>query len=267
MEFIEVMPLNEVGRKEAIFDVILEGFFDELEGHLRVRVGESSFLGDGGAVDREGVVVEEFLIEVRSERSGGDFVFFAEVAPRLQMLVVGGLRDSLHGDGCGDLRLHVTKESGLDAKEGLQDLADGTLVGGALVGEIVERSGLAVLGQMPEGGDDIADMDCIDGEVLVPEEFHLFSQGLVDGGGDQSRGKPGEIAGAVDDGRAHDDEVQPSDLPQLLFSLGLRLGNAGPGLDPGVLFPGLRSRVIDLGGRDLNEDFDPPLRSLGRNRH
>jgi len=243
--------------------VVLEGFFHEIAGHLGMLIGETGFL-DGRSVHGEGIVVEEFLVEVGGKRGGGDFVFFAEVAPRLEMLVVGGFSDSLHGDGCGDLGLHISEESGLDSEQGLQDGADGSLIGAAFVGKVVGGSWLSVLGEMQERVDDVADVDGVEGEVLVPEEFHLLAQRLVDGGGDHSRGQTREIAGAVDDGGTNDDEVEALDLSELFLGLGLRLGDSGPRLDLGVFLSGLRSRVVNLGGRDFNKDLDSPLRSLGR---
>jgi len=76
--------------------VVVECLANEFDSDLGVLVFEASFGGDGVTINGEGIVVEEFLIEIWCEGSGVDVVFLAQIRPRLQMLVVRRLCHHLH---------------------------------------------------------------------------------------------------------------------------------------------------------------------------
>jgi len=80
--------------------------------------------------------------------------------------------------------------------------------GVAFVGKVKDVTAVSLGGQEPEGLNDIANVDSVDAELLVPQELHTLSELLVDGATDDTGGNSLGVSRSVDNGGADNDVVK-----------------------------------------------------------
>lgn len=78
--------LGEQSQVHKVLDLLVEQLFC----HRWNLVFESSLL-DGRTVNGKGVIVEKLLIEIRAERGELDSIFFAHIAPRSHVVIIGSI--------------------------------------------------------------------------------------------------------------------------------------------------------------------------------
>ena len=196
-------------REKVLVDIVVNLLANEILSHIGVLVGESQRL-HGGTIDRESIVVQQLLINVRSKRSVNNADLLAKVRPRLQVLVVDLLSDSLQLQ-LGGRRDNSAEETCLNSKNGLQELVNLLLVGVVLISQVVNGTGVTLLGDNPKSFTAITDMDSAHAEITTPQELHLLIQVLVDSSNDDARGDTGNVTRTVDDSRTDDDEGKSVD--------------------------------------------------------
>lgn len=197
-------------------------------------IDEAERLDDLLSINGGGVVVEELLVEVGGEGRIGDVVLLAEVRPGLQVLIVGNISDSLHGDRGSDGGLDGTHKVGLDAEHGGNKLVDGSLISIAGIAQVEDGLVVSLGGNQEDGLDNVTDVNSVQTQRLVPKALHSLIELLVDSSHDETGGDSRLVARTVDDGGA-DNVVLDTRGSDLLFGLQGSLGQSGPGLDLSLL--------------------------------
>jgi hypothetical protein len=140
---------------------------------------------DGTAIDRQGMVHQQLGVDVRSEWRVENAVAFADVSPRLEVLLVDLLGYALEID-LGNVRHDATPETGLNLEDRLEMSIEALLREIGLVGQVPHGSGLALTSQVHDGLADIANMDSVDAQISRPQELHLLVELRIHSTGDDS---------------------------------------------------------------------------------
>jgi len=243
--------------------MILHLFTNKFCGHLGILVLEAGCF-DGSTVDRERVVVEQFGVEVGSQRSAWDTSSLAHLTPWLKVLVVDIFDDFLevHTSSSAD---EGAVEAGVDAKDLFEDLVDLLLVGVVLIGDVEERTNRHVDGTVPHGSGDIAHVDGAETEITRPHELHLLLEVLVDSSTDNTRSDTVHITRTVHSRRTKDDQRKASHCLKISLSLEVNLGKSGPGVSLVTLLGRLLASSINLSSAQMDELLDGVLHSLSCN--
>lgn len=252
-----------LNREEVLLDVVLHHLTDKLLSNIRIGVLEASSL-DSGAINREGVVVQQLGVEVRGERSAGDAGSSAHLTPGLQVLVVDILDDILEVKTSG-VAHDGAIEAGRNAKDGLKDLVDLGLISVVLIGKVVEGADRNVAGAVPHGSGNIAHVDSAQTEIARPHELHLLLEVLVNSSADETRGDAAHVTRAVDGRGTKDNKRKTLHGLEVSLSLEVSLGEHGPGVSLVTLLGRLLASGVDLSSAQVHELLDGVLHSLGGN--
>jgi len=240
--------------------MILHLFTNELCGKIRIRVFEASCF-DCGTINREGVVVKKLGIKIRSKRSACNTSSLAHLTPWLKMLVVNFLNNILEVD-TGSIADERAIETGLDAKDLLEDLVDLLLVGIVLISDVVEGADRHVDGAVPHSSGDITHVDSAETKITGPHELHLLLEVLVHSSTDNTRSNTVDITRTVDGGRTKDDERKTLHFLKISLGLEVNLGKNGPGISLVTLLGRLLTSCINLSSAKVDELLDGVLHSL-----
>ena len=104
-------------------------------------------------------------------------------------------------------------------------------------------------------------------QILFPQPLHLLAQRLVHPRHAQRRAQKLTRIRPVHVRGAENQQIEPRDLRQVLFSLQLPLCELGPGLQLVGFLAGRRVGLVDHAGGALDEDLDAAARSLGAHGH
>lgn len=108
--------LNDVLGEVALGFEVLDHLLQQINGGLGVVVFEAQ-LGDGGAVESGGVVLQQLFVQVRRQRRVLNASSLGHVTPRLQVLVVGDFSDVLERHLGGNAGHDLTDEASLNAED------------------------------------------------------------------------------------------------------------------------------------------------------
>lgn len=124
-------------------------------------------------------------------------------------------------------------------------LVDLLLVRVVLIREIVHRArrDLGRRRNVPQRLADVRHVHRVQAQIFAPQELHLLVQVLVYGAADDTWREARVIAGAVDEHRTEDDELQTGNRLQLLLGLQLVLGDVGPRSKLVAFFRGFLNKI------------------------
>ena len=176
---------HDGGREELLAHKVGDLLAEERLGHLGHVVREARGL-DGVAVDRERVVHQELGVDVGRQRRVEDAVGFADVGPRLEVLLVDLLGGALEVD-LGDVRHDAAPEAGLDLEDALEEGVEALLREVGLVGQVPDRADGAGASQVHGGLAHVADVHRVDAQVTAPQELHPLVEVFVHGSRNDAR--------------------------------------------------------------------------------
>lgn len=221
--------LEDASGEDLLLFEVADDLTEEINSDSGMIVGEAE-TSDLGAIDGVGVVVEEFFVEIRSERRIRNAVFLEEIRPGLQVVIVSSISDHLDGDGGDDAGLDGAHKVVLDAEELGDHARDRSLVAIAAIRQVVHFLFGRLGGHSVERLDDVTHVHSVQAETLIPEHFHLLVQLLIDGAHDQTRSHTLLVARAIDNSGTHN-VVGHTRSSNSLLSAQRSLRQGGPGLD------------------------------------